>query len=318
MFSMTFDGEVELDESLFGRKCKYHKGKDTGCKVWIFGIVERSTNRLILYPVDRRNKQTLIPLIKKHVKPGATIFSDGWAAYLTLNEEGFSHFTVSHKTTFRQKMNGVKLSTFESHLCEIVWRNHHSKSNIYQAFFDELRGVYNLKDVPEFTYEHQYSKDTFTMSENEKVVRMSDVSDNSDGDSDQVMSVHAVSVQPVYVHPVSVQSESVHAVSVQSESVHAVSVQSESVHAVSVQSESVQAVSVRLPVQETTKEKRGGRKVEKQKRRSSSLPMTRGRARKKYGCPEGFTQVEKRERCPNPYSKQNFVAFESSDDDFDN
>ncbi|VDI22250.1 Hypothetical predicted protein [Mytilus galloprovincialis] len=215
-------------------------------------------------------------------------------------------------------MNGVKLSTFESHLCEIVWRNHHSKSNIYQAFFDELRGVYNLKDVPEFTYEHPIFKDTFTMSENEKVVRMSDVSDNSDGDSDQVMSVHAVSVQPVYVHPVSVQSESVHAVSVQSESVHAVSVQSESVHAVSVQSESVQAVSVRLPVQETTKEKRGGRKVEKQKRRSSSLPMTRGRARKKYGCPEGFTQVEKRERCPNPYSKQNFVAFESSDDDFDN
>ncbi|CAG2202755.1 unnamed protein product [Mytilus edulis] len=42
------------------------------------------------------------------------------------------------------------------------------------------------------------------------------------------------------------------------------------------------------------------------------------RQSKKEGCPEGFTQVEKRERCPNPYSKQNFVAFESSDDDFDN
>lgn len=91
-----------------------------------------------------------------------------------------------------------------------------------------------------------------------------------------------------------------------------------SVLAVPGQAMYVHPVSARLSVQDTSKEKRGRRKVEKQKRRSSSLPMTRGRARKNYGCPEGFTQVEKRERCPNTYSKQNFVAFEASDDDFDN
>ena len=33
-------GEVEIDESLFGRRCKYHKGDHRGQKVWILGIVE--------------------------------------------------------------------------------------------------------------------------------------------------------------------------------------------------------------------------------------------------------------------------------------
>ena len=32
-----FSGEVEIDESLFGRKCKYHRGYDRTKKVWIFG-----------------------------------------------------------------------------------------------------------------------------------------------------------------------------------------------------------------------------------------------------------------------------------------
>ena len=68
-----------------------------------------------------------------------------------------------------------------------------------------------------------------------------------------------------------------------------------SVLAVPGQAMYVHPVSARLSVQDTSKEKRGRRTVEKQKRRSSSLPMTRGRARKKYGYPEGFTQVEKRE-----------------------
>jgi hypothetical protein len=52
---VKFKGVVGIDESLFRRKVKYHKGKPSGMKVWIFGLVERDTNRLKLFPVDSRN-----------------------------------------------------------------------------------------------------------------------------------------------------------------------------------------------------------------------------------------------------------------------
>lgn len=99
---LMFEGEVEIDESIFGAKIKYHKGKPRGHRIWIFGIVERNSNRLILYPVDRRDAATLIPIIQKHVRLGATVYSDNWAAYSSLNELGYEHFSVTHKTTFKQ------------------------------------------------------------------------------------------------------------------------------------------------------------------------------------------------------------------------
>jgi len=47
-----FSGEVKIDESLFGRRTKHHRGDPRGIKVWIFGIVERQTNRLKVFPID--------------------------------------------------------------------------------------------------------------------------------------------------------------------------------------------------------------------------------------------------------------------------
>ena len=104
---ITFDGEVEIDESIFGRKVKYHKGQPRGLRIWIFGLIERQTNRIILYPVDSRNSETLIPLIQKHVRPGTRIYSDSWAAYMHLNTLCYQHFTVVHKTTFKQRYRNV-------------------------------------------------------------------------------------------------------------------------------------------------------------------------------------------------------------------
>ena len=53
---VILDGIVEIDESLFGRRVKYHKGNPRGSKVWIFGLVERSTNRIKLFPFENLKK----------------------------------------------------------------------------------------------------------------------------------------------------------------------------------------------------------------------------------------------------------------------
>ena len=100
---MKLRGQIQIDESLFGRKVKYHTGNpNVGLRIWIFGMVEVDSNKLVLYPVKDRSKNTLLPLIEKHVEKGSTIYSDSWAAYFNLNDLGYSHFTVIHKKSFKQ------------------------------------------------------------------------------------------------------------------------------------------------------------------------------------------------------------------------
>ena len=133
----------------------------------------------MIYPVDNRDANTLIPLIKKHVKLGTKIFSDNWAAYFKLNDLGYPHFTVTHKTTFKQtyknvdtdelvycitkiegawkiskdhfrRINGTNTTLFEQHLCEVIWRNHCHKDNLYDRFFTLLNSVNTLESEPHY------------------------------------------------------------------------------------------------------------------------------------------------------------------------
>jgi IS1 family transposase len=87
------DGDVEIDESLFGRKVKYNP---TTTRIWIFAMVQRSINQIVMFPVDNRDVSTLMPLIEKHVASASRIFADSWAAYLHLSELECEYFTVAH------------------------------------------------------------------------------------------------------------------------------------------------------------------------------------------------------------------------------
>ncbi|KAK3107606.1 hypothetical protein FSP39_018210 [Pinctada imbricata] len=175
-------GEIEIDESLFGRRVKHNRGNpNKGVKIWVFGMVERSSNTIILYPVQDRSAETMLPLIVRHVEPGSTIYSDGWSAYCELNNLGFMHFTVVHKYAFKKtyrnvetgdivsvhtnkiegawkhakdhfkKMSCTRLSQFEGHMAEIMWRSD-SKGNLYREFFNILGEVYNLRQPYEYLY----------------------------------------------------------------------------------------------------------------------------------------------------------------------
>jgi hypothetical protein len=95
---------VEIDESKFGKRklyslignlfaiiifrciiCigKYERGYPRD-GVWIFGGVERGTDRCFLIPVKNRSAAVLIPEIQKYIRPGTTIISDCWKAYRRL------------------------------------------------------------------------------------------------------------------------------------------------------------------------------------------------------------------------------------------
>ncbi len=75
---ITFTEEVEIDESFFGRRCKYHRGNPKiGVRIWILGIVERRSNRLLLFPLYHRDEETLCTLIERHVAPGTPFLPMG-------------------------------------------------------------------------------------------------------------------------------------------------------------------------------------------------------------------------------------------------
>lgn len=59
---------VEINERKFGKR-KYHRGKRVD-GVWVFGGIERETKKCFFEVVE----DTLIPIIKKYILPGTTIF----------------------------------------------------------------------------------------------------------------------------------------------------------------------------------------------------------------------------------------------------
>ena len=91
--------EYEFDESCFGKKRKYNRGSITN-KVWVFGILQRGTRKTSFVIVKKRDRETLLPIIKSKVCVGATIYTDDWKAYSSLEEHGYKHDVVIHKKSF--------------------------------------------------------------------------------------------------------------------------------------------------------------------------------------------------------------------------
>ena len=67
---------------------------------WVFGMMLRRTGELRLFHVQKRDAATLIPLIRRHVAAGTTIYSDEWAAYQNIGRIPGTHYvhrTVNHQ-----------------------------------------------------------------------------------------------------------------------------------------------------------------------------------------------------------------------------
>ena len=112
---------IEIDESSFKKKSKYGRGKMHPDR-WVLGIVERDPehrgrNRKRFFAVPNRNRQTLISLILKHVKPGTTIMTDGWMAYRALGGNNFKHLVCNHKRGFRETGRG------NEHVCDVCFND---------------------------------------------------------------------------------------------------------------------------------------------------------------------------------------------------
>ncbi|GFU23570.1 putative transposase-like protein [Trichonephila clavipes] len=160
---------VEIDESMFG-KMKYGKGKPANGQ-WVFGGVERNSNKCFFRVVPNRTKEELLSVIKV---PGSVIISDCWKAYDCLSHEGYQHLRVNNSLTFKDPETGAHTNSiegtlsaikrslwnhaahvegeFDHYLAEYMWRRRrgHSLDDVFREFLRAITTLYPPmeKDVP--------------------------------------------------------------------------------------------------------------------------------------------------------------------------
>ena len=91
---------VQIDECMVGGIRKYNKGRYGQVQIWVFGAIDYETKKIVLIHVGDRQSETLIPLIKMHIKDGSKIHSDCYKSYNSLKSENFEHDTVDHTKFF--------------------------------------------------------------------------------------------------------------------------------------------------------------------------------------------------------------------------
>ena len=108
---------VQIDESCFSHKPKHHRGRAPEHPIWVFGIVDTSYQPAVGYMeiVEKRDAETLLPIIQAVVDRKSIIHSDEWKAYSSLQRSGYQHSTVNHSLNFVEPVTGVHTQNIESY-----------------------------------------------------------------------------------------------------------------------------------------------------------------------------------------------------------
>ena len=115
----------------------------------VYGTYDRDTNVDIIQFMDRRDAATLLPMIQCHVRPGSMIYSDGWAAYNTLDQVGYGHHVVIHDDNVVDPVIGVHINGVEAY-----WSR--AKQKIKAVYGSRLYMIPSYLD--EFMWQKRYGK----------------------------------------------------------------------------------------------------------------------------------------------------------------
>ena len=129
---------------------------------WVVGGIESDSRKSFLIPVDKRDEQTLLPIIQKWIKPGTTIISDCWKAYTNLEKYGYTHKTLNHSEEFVNKdgdstnkieghwrhpkvkmpLLSVRKHHFSPYLSEFMWRYRSRDNDLFEMFAGDVKKNY--------------------------------------------------------------------------------------------------------------------------------------------------------------------------------
>jgi transposase-like protein len=155
------DNTVEIDETFVGgknknrhmnKKVENSQGRSVKDKQPVLGMVERG-GKLVAKLVDNTQGETLTPEIIKAVKLSASVFTDEWLGYKSL-QRIYDHSFIKHHA--HEYVNGrVHTNTIEGFWSllkrGIVGIYHFTSKKHLQKYVDEFAFRYNTKDNTEFS-----------------------------------------------------------------------------------------------------------------------------------------------------------------------
>jgi len=178
---------IQIDETCFAGRRKYRgrvfaeealppledidadviNNRNHGAQVdcpWVFGL--KNGNDCRYFYIQRRDQETLLPIIERECEAGSEIHSNEWAAYNCLTSRGFVHKIVNHQTSYNvdlnigahaqsikrswldakikllKKMRGVPLNHLQSHLDHYCWRLYRKDSpDLFLAFLEDIQNT---------------------------------------------------------------------------------------------------------------------------------------------------------------------------------
>lgn len=135
---------------------------------WVFGMCEKQQDGVLearYFVVNRRDRETLLPIILNDVEKKSILHSDEWRAYRTLDQHGYTHKTVNHSEFFVdpesgahtqrietlwaplkhkivRSMRGTSPELLPSYLAEAWWRLRHRQDDLFNVFLEDLKTAY--------------------------------------------------------------------------------------------------------------------------------------------------------------------------------
>ena len=135
---------VQIEETAFGHKHKYNRGHIRGSSVkWIFGILDVTTHKCHIQLVQKRDRDTLFPIILRYVRSRMEIHSDETSVYL------FHHKTVKHKDNYVNPLGGIHTNNIEnfcSHIKNKFRDMHGVKNDNLALHLDKFTYRWNTKE----------------------------------------------------------------------------------------------------------------------------------------------------------------------------
>lgn len=146
-----------MDETYVGgREANKHEckkvdgtqGRSTKTKTPVFGMVQRKGNLFAIQVPDAKS-ETLMPIIKKHIAVGTSVYTDEANIYCNLNSNDYSHKSVNHsqKEFVVGRIHTNTIEGFWSHFKRMIFGTYHRVSKHYlQRYVDEAVFRYNNRE----------------------------------------------------------------------------------------------------------------------------------------------------------------------------
>ena len=150
---VMLEGKVEVDETYYGgrpRRRGGKRGRGAEGKSIVVGLVQRK-GRIRPVKADNISSATLTGLVREHVMPRSTVYTDELSGYARLGTMGYEHKRIHHASkvyvTGEGDIHTNTIEGFWSLLKRGIGGVYHAVSHKYlQAYLDEYAFRYNHRE----------------------------------------------------------------------------------------------------------------------------------------------------------------------------